>query len=151
MRASEVFLGLAVALLCGCGATHHIDPPGAFRVYAEADGLRMITADGVRVAAREVENEPVADLGFWVDAMKRHLDKRGYALVGEDCFSTESGQKGCTVDFVLPNGAEDWVMSETVFVYGDAVVLVEAAGPFDRWQGVASAYKKALRSFERRE
>lgn len=154
MRASDVIrlLPLACALLLtACGATHRLDAPPAFRGYAEADGLRLISADGVRIAAREVDNEPVADLPFWVDAMKRHLDKRGYALAAEDCFTTEAGQKGCTLDFVLPYGAEDWVMSETVFVYGDKVVLVEAAGPFPRFQAIAESYKKSLRSFTRKQ
>lgn len=128
-----------------------METPPAFRPYAEADDLRLITADGVRVAVREVDNEPVADLAFWVDAMKRHLDKRGYALAGEDCFTTQRGQPGCTLDFVLPYGAEDWVMSETIFVYGDAVVLVEAAGPFPRFQAVAESYRKALRTFDRKD
>ncbi len=160
MRASEtlrrLLVGAALALcaapLAACGGTEHrLDAPPAFRAYAEADDLRLITADGVRVAAREVDNEPVADLDFWVDAMKRHLDKRGYALSAEDCFTTEAGQKGCTLDFVLPHGAEDWVMSETIFVYGDRVVLIEAAGPFPRFQAIAESYKKALRSFTRED
>ena len=156
MRVSEhlcrLFLLATGALwLTACGgAEHRLDPPAAFRAYAETDDLRLITADGVRVATREVDNEPLADLDFWVDAMKRHLDKRGYALAGEDCFTTEAGQKGCTLDFVLPYGAEDWVMSETIFVYGDTVVLVEAAGPFPRFQAVSEPYRKALRSFVRR-
>jgi len=155
MRASDALrrtaLALGALLLVACGgAEHRLDPPDAFRAYAEADGLRLITADGVRIAAREVDNDPVADLDFWVDAMKRHLDKRGYALAAEDCFTTEAGQKGCTLDFVLPHGAEDWVMSETIFVYGDRVVLVEAAGPFPRFEAVAPSYKKALRSFVRK-
>lgn len=160
MRASEFMSGplralcaipLAVVLMACGGAEHRVDAPDAFRAYAEADDLRLITADGVRVAAREVDNEPVADLDFWVDAMKRHLDKRGYALAAEDCFTTKAGQKGCTLDFVLPNGAEDWVMSETIFVFGEKVVLVEAAGPFDRFQAVAPAYKQSLRSFTRKD
>lgn len=155
MRASDhlrlAALALAALLLAACGATHHIEAPPSFRAYAEVDDLRLITADGVRVAAREVDNEPAADLDFWVDAMKRHLDKRGYALSSEDRFTTEGGQKGCTLDFVLPYGAEDWVMSETIFVYGEAVVLVEAAGPFARFQAIAPAYKRALRSFTRKD
>jgi len=152
MRVSEIVGAtlLAIALTACGGAEHKMDPPDAFRAYTEIDDLRLITADGVRVAAREVDNEPVADLPFWVDAMKRHLDKRGYALADEDCFTTEAGQKGCTLDFVLPYGAEDWVMSETIFVHGEKVVLVEAAGPYARFQAISPAYRKALRTFRRK-
>lgn len=152
MRASDRLLTAAITLaaLAGCGADHAIDAPAAFRRYHEADGLRLITADGVRVAAREVDNEPRADLPFWVDAMKRHLDERGYAFAREDCFTTTAGWKGCTLDFVLPYGAEDWVMSETVFVVGDKLVLVEATGPYERFAAVEAEYKQSLRTLRRK-
>lgn len=138
---------LAVVALVGCGGpSYTMDAPSAFRRYAEADALRLITADGIRVAARTVDNEPVADLPFWVDAMKRHLDERGYALTSEQCFETQGGWDGCTLEFLLPYGAEDWVMSETVFVLGEKLLLIEATGPFERFAAVADDYKAALRT-----
>lgn len=138
---------LMVTLLAGCGPTFTMQAPSAFRQFEDRGGFRLITADGVRVMARAVENTPQADLPYWIDAMKRHLDRRGYAVQAEGCFTTAAGREGCTVDFLLPNGAEDWVMSQTVFVDGELLILVEATGPFDRFQRVALAYKKALESF----
>lgn len=154
MRASDRPLAFgaltALLLLAGCGADHTLTTPPAFRRYHEADDLRLITPDGVRVATREVDNEPRADLPFWVDAMKRHLDERGYALGREHCFTTTAGLPGCTLDFVLPHGAEDWVMSETLFVIDDTLVLIEATGPFDRFAAVEAEYKQSLLSFTRK-
>lgn len=151
MRASDRLsaAALALAALAGCGADYTLDAPAAFRRYHDADDLRLITPDGVRVAAREVENEPRADLPFWVDAMKRHLDERGYAFAREDCFTTTAGWKGCTLDFLLPYGAEDWVMSETLFVVGDTLVLVEATAPYERFAAVEAEYRQSLRTLRR--
>ena len=43
-------------------------------------------------------------------------------------FETDKGLDGCTLEFMLPHGAEDWVLSETIFVVEDTVFLVETAG-----------------------
>lgn len=146
-RIGRLVLTVVTLALAGCGPSFTMDAPPAFRQFTDRGGLRLITADGVRVMARAVENNPEADLPFWIDAMKRHLDQRGYAAQSEGCFETATGRAGCTVDFLLPNGAEDWVMSQTVFVDGERLILVEATGPFERFQKVAPAYKKALETF----
>jgi hypothetical protein len=144
---------LTVALLtlglsaCG-GPRYRLEPPDAFKRYEQAEGLRLITTDGVEVSAREVPHYPKADLPFWTDALKRHLLQRGYAFQEQGCFRTAKGLDGCTLDFLLPRGAQDWVLSETLFVLGERLVLVEAAGPFARFAKVAPALKQSLRTFE---
>ena len=55
--------------------------------------------------------------------------------------------KGCTLDFLLPHGAEDWVLSETIFVVDDTVYLLESAGPYDKFAAVEEELKKALETF----
>jgi hypothetical protein len=116
-------------LLCACGGApkYQMETPAGFRPFAESEEFRYITADGVMLKGREVENYPAADLPFWADAMQRHLEARGYAFKSKDCFATAAGLNGCTLDFVLPYGTEDWVLSETVFVVGERIVLLEAA------------------------
>jgi hypothetical protein len=47
-----------------------------------------------------------------------------------------------------PYGAEDWVRSETLFVVGDRIVVVEAAGPFGHYQPVEKQLRNALESFD---
>lgn len=141
--------GLLLAAACvACGPHHHMDAPLGFVRYEQRRELALITADGIRIKSREVRNYPKADLPFWVDALKRHLQARGYALQGERCFDTSRGLAGCTVEFLLPHGAEDWVLSQTTFVVEDRIILVEAAGPFDRFSKVAAALNLALRSFD---
>jgi hypothetical protein len=134
------------ALLTACGPHYHMDTPAGFEPYE--DGFRYITADGVMLKGREVDNYPKAELPFWTDALKRHLEARGYAFKDRDCFKTSAGLDGCTLSFLLPFGAEDWQMSETVFVDGNRIILLEAAGPFDRFARVEPGLKTALRTFK---
>jgi hypothetical protein len=139
----------AALLLAGCaGPSVSMRPGPSFKRYEQSDGLKLITASGVRVKAREVENYPVADLPFWQDALERHLVERGYVLASKDEFRTEGGLPGATLDFVVPHGAEDWVLSETLFVVGDRVVLVEAAGPFALFEPVRAELRASLRTFD---
>jgi hypothetical protein len=99
------------------------------------------------VKVRELENYPEASLEFWTDAMGRHLEQQGYAHKSKECFTSQAGVAGCRLDFLLPHGPEDWVLSETLFVAGDTVYLVEAAGPFDRYAKVEAEYAASLRTF----
>lgn len=141
-------VAVVLASLGGCGPTYKMTPPNEFKRYEESSDFKMITADGVMLKAREQDNYPKADLPFWVDALKRHLKERGYAFKSEQCFKTSKGLDGCTLDFVLPHGAEDWVMSETVFVVDDRVVLVEVVGPFARFARVDKSLRAALVTFD---
>lgn len=144
-----VVLGL---FLGACGPNHRMEAPNGFVRYEDKkNGLHLITPDGVRVRSREVRNYPKGDLPFWRDAMRRHLLARGYLLKSERCFQTKRGLDGCTAEFMVPHGAEDWVLSETVFVVGDKIALVEAAGPFPRFAKVEKALAEALTTFQPEE
>ncbi len=137
-----------LATLSACAPTYTMTAPDGFVRYEKRKGLAFITADGVQVRSRTVKNYPKADLAFWADAMERHLVARGYLLHGKGCFKTANGRDGCTAEFVLPHGGEDWVLAETLFVHGEQIALVEATGPFDRYKKAAPSIAKALMSFE---
>jgi hypothetical protein len=141
---------IAVALTlsaAGCGRGYGMDRPPAFREYTESHHLKLITPDGVMLKVRTVDNYPKAALGFWVDAMKGHLEEQGYASKSKDCFTTQAGLDGCTLDFVVPHGAVDWVMSETLFVVDDDIYVIEVAGPFDRYTKVEKQLGASYRTF----
>ena len=151
MRATTrqtVLLALTVVAAAACGPPPYaMEAPDAFKRFERSSDFRFITADGVMLKGREVENYPVAELDFWIDALKQHLEERGYAHKSESCFETADGLDGCTVDFVLPYGAEDWVLSETLFVIDDRVILLEAAAPYERFAKVEEALKRSLATF----
>ncbi len=134
--------------LVGCARGYDMNRPPSFRAYEEDAHVKMITADGVMLKVREVENYPKASLSFWSDALTQHLEHQGFAVLGEKkCFKSQSGLEGCTVRFLSPRGAEDWVVSETVFVSGDTIYLVEAAGEFERFSAVEKELDGALATF----
>ncbi len=136
-------------LLCACGPTYRMDAPDGFVKYTKGHGnFAWTTADGVRVKARDVKNEPKAELPFWTDATQRHLTARGYTKKAERCFTTLAGANGCTLEWLAPRGNEDWVFAVTIFVTGDRVTLVEAAGPYARYVAVEAKLAKALETFE---
>ena len=131
-----------------CGPPPYtMEAPDALKRFERSDDFRYISADGVMLEAREVENYPEADLDFWADAMKRHMVASGYAVKDERRFETERGLPGHTLELMLPHGAEDWVLSETVFVVGEVIVLVEAAAPFERFAALEEDLAAALKTF----
>jgi hypothetical protein len=107
-----------------------MDAPLKFRQFDTRKEYKLITADGVMLKARKVDNYPEASLSFWKDAMTEHLKKQGYILEKSSCFKTLEGRDGCTLKFDIPNGAEDWSLYETIFVIDKDILLVEAAGEF---------------------
>lgn len=139
--------GVAAAL-AACGPTYSMKIPPSFKRYERSGTYRLITADGVMLQAREVDNYPKADLSFWTDALQRHEAQRGYTLQQKECFTTAERLDGCTLDFLVPHGAEDWVLSSTLFVVGDRVVVVETAGPFPRYAKVRDELAAALKTFD---
>ena len=147
--AVHVLVAVTLAFAPGCGGPDlRIDSPDTFKRFESGEGLRLITADGVRMKAREVANYPKADLPFWTDAMGRHLEARGYKKLGERCFATKKALKGCTLDFMVPRGASDWVLSETIFVDGERLLVVEVAGPYDRWAPLQKDIAASLETFD---
>ena len=144
-----IVLVVVAGLAAACGPPpYKMDLPGAFKQFEDSRDYKLITADGVMLKAREVENYPEAGLDFWTDALKQHLEEQGYLLKSEECFETSKGLDGCTLDFMLPHGAEDWVMSETLFVIEDELILIETAGPYDRYAAIEEELKKSIKTFD---
>ncbi len=143
---AALLLGLTL-LAGGCTPKVDLKPPSAFARFTKGNPNRWITADGVRMRARTVDNEPAATLAFWKEALARHLDRRGYLRKAERCFTTQAGLKGCTLDRMQPRGSEDWVLSVTLFVDGKDIHLVEVVGPWARWQSHEAKLRAAMANF----
>jgi hypothetical protein len=149
MLSRSLLILAAAALACsGCTSAYHMDAPPSFRAYEQSSEPKWITSDGVMLKVRSVENYPKASLDFWVEAMREHLVRQGYASTSTHCFKTKRQLPGCRLDFLLPHGNEDWVLSETLFVLDDDVHLVEAAGPYSRFAKVDKDLQQALGTFQ---
>ncbi len=133
---------------CACGPPpYKMELGDSFKQYDKSRDYKLITAEGVRVGAREVENYPRADLEFWTDALAGHLEERGYVLDSRECFETDADLAGCTLDFALPHGVEDWAFSTTLFVIDDEVIVLEAAAPYDRFAEIEEELDAMVRTF----
>jgi hypothetical protein len=141
-------LYLSLLLLASCAKPFAMELPKELKRYDGDPTLKLISADGVRVKARELQNYPAGDLAFWADAMKVHLDARGYVFKSKSCFETKKKLGGCTLDFLVPHGPEDWILSETIFVSGDRLILIEAAAPYEKMGKIEESYKAALTTFD---
>ncbi|MBN2529721.1 MAG: hypothetical protein JXR76_25245 [Deltaproteobacteria bacterium] len=139
---------LFLATLAGCSTVPYtFESPSQFKRFDNKREFKYITADGVMLKAREVDNYPKAALSFWKDAAQTHLEKVGYTLTDTVCFKTQKGLHGCTLTFALPHGAEDWIFQETIFVVNERLVLVEAAGEFGKFKAIEADLQKALKTF----
>lgn len=147
--AKLMLLSVALSSLGGCATTKmQIELPKELKRYEHENTLKLISADGVRVKARELDNYPKGDLDFWSDAMKTHLDHRGYVFKTKRCFETKRQKlNGCTLEFVVARGPEDWLFSQTIFVAGEKIILIEAAAPFERLTKLEPSYTAALKTF----
>ncbi|MBN2341419.1 MAG: hypothetical protein JXX29_08480 [Deltaproteobacteria bacterium] len=138
---------ICAVFAAGCAVPYSMKAPEQFKRFDTKNSFKYITADGVMLKAREVDNYPKASLSFWKDATKEHLEKSGYLHSETHCFKTDKGLDGCSLTFALPHGAEDWIFQETIFVLDEIIVLVEATGEFNKFKAVEADLKSALKTF----
>jgi len=131
----------------GCSTVFNLKAPEGFARFESGDKNRWITADGVRMRVREVDNKPKANLQFWTEALADHLKRRGYMNKGQRCFKTTQGLDACTLNQLLARGTDDWVMSVTVMVVKERIILVEVVGPWARWKRHEPALHRAVMAF----
>ena len=143
-------VGVLLLGLFGCGPVFQLQAPEAFARFDSGDHNRWITADGGRMRIREIPNEPRATLPFWTEALSGHLKRRGYVRKSERCFKTARDLDACTLDHLLARGSGDWVMSVTLFVVEDRLVLIEVVGPWQRWKRHEPALSAAIAQFSPR-
>lgn len=122
----------ALTLLAGCGAPFEAATPPGFVDLSdryEDDEYRATTADGLVLGARAFENDPVAELGFVVQATKNRMrELGGYALIGERDVKARNGLPGKQLEFGHDQDATPHLYVLTVFVDEDNVYVLEAGG-----------------------
>ena len=146
-----IYLALILVLSASCTPPYTMNQPDTFKRFEKMRTFQFITADGVMLKGREVENYPKASLDFWTDALKLHMDTKGYVLKSENAFETKKGLAGRTLTFILPYGTQDWVFAVTLFVKEDTIYILESAGPFDRYTALEKELTASLTTFSPNE
>ncbi|HUS67777.1 MAG TPA: hypothetical protein VMZ28_24750 [Kofleriaceae bacterium] len=122
---------IALAGLCGCGASFEQSTPGGFVELEDQEryDYRATTADGLVIAVRELDHEPKGEVSFWVDAISNHMRQRGgYALIAKRNVRTAAGHEGVQLRFGHDQGSRPFLYYVTVFVTDDHIYLLEAGG-----------------------
>ncbi len=154
MRSIGLVLLLVTLPLVGCGGRHfaletpehfvELDEPSQRRVGYD---LRALSADGVVIGVRQIDNERHGSRDFWVDAVRNRLRRDGgYALVSESEV-TASGLAGHQMRFGRDQDGHPYRYWVTVFVTPSHVFVVEAGGREERFDAVEPQIEAALASF----
>jgi hypothetical protein len=136
-----------ILLVLGSCATPSVlfEVPEGFARYEEDGRQGAISPEGLLLSAYRTENEPPQNLEFWTEAMELHLADAGYLLLHKGEFET-ADLDGRYFEWVAPLGDEDWVYLTALCVDGDAIAVVEAAGPYEVYDRYRDGIRGSLRT-----
>ena len=132
------------ALLCSACATVEAPAPEGFAGLEESDPIQAVTPDALIYRVRQARNEPRADLAFWRKALRQRMEEAGYLFVAEDDLKA-AGVPGYLLELAAPLGEKDFGYLVAVFVRGEDLTLVEAAGEVSRLRRRRGEIVKAIK------
>jgi hypothetical protein len=122
----------------------NVPVPDGFSAWRRARHFRAVSADGVVFRVRTFRGQPEADLGFWTEALRNHLDAGGYRVTGEHG-APAGGQPAVRFEAEAPCGQGDCAWRLVAAPRGRGILVVEAAGPVTAMEGRAEAVDAAAR------
>lgn len=149
-RLSAAVLAVALlALAAGCATVPVVETPDGFAAFSAEREPAGLSPEGVGFRVRAVANEPEQSLGFWSEALERHLVESGYLPRDRREFTSPAGD-GVALEWIAPVGDADWAYLTAIVVAGDAILLAEAAGPVELYDRHRPALDEALGSMDTR-
>ncbi len=131
MRAVKIFTALFIVILfaAGCVTTSisKYTAPKGFAAYKGKGAFRAVSPEGVVFKIRTEKNEPIADLDFWREALKKRMIDAGYRFMAESEI-TAGNDKGYMIELAAPLGPRDYSYIIAVFQKEKKLVIVETAG-----------------------
>jgi hypothetical protein len=119
------------ALLAGCSNFVAATPPSFVELSDQRPSYdyRALTADGVVLAIRAIDNDPKGDLAFWVEAIENRMrGTGGYALIEKRTVKCLDDHTGTQLRFGHDEGKDPHLYYLTVFVTDKRIFLLEAGG-----------------------
>jgi hypothetical protein len=142
---------LLVATLTGCVTPKGVlDTPTGFAPYRDGELYTIVSPEHVVARVRTAGNDPAQSLEFWAQALKRHLSLAGYALTGDGAFESPAGD-GVYFEWVAPVGREDFGYLTAIAVAGEAIIIVEAAGPYELYRTYRERLAESLSTLALRD
>lgn len=147
IRSSLLVLWLLAALGAGCSGSFSMRTPEGFvRVDGDYE-RRLANADGIVVGVRELDNDPQGNLRFWSGTIAARLAQRYEPLESVDV-RTRRGLRGRQLRWRAHLEGRTWIYWTTLFVSGDSVYIVEAAGDEEIFGAHEPTVSSAIQSFE---
>ena len=97
--------------------------------FAEAKNrwtFRAVSPEGMRYKVRTVKNYPEQDLQFWGSALKNHLAKEGYHLMGEGRHFQMKDTDGIFYEWLMPYGNADYIYLTAITISKDRIIIAES-------------------------
>lgn len=151
MNARTIAL-MTMLVLSGCGG-HAFEtawPTDFVRLEDDEEyDFRAVSAHGVAIGIREVDNDPEGNLQFWADAIRNRLRTLGgYALLEEKQVRAASGEQGVQMRFGRDEGSRPYLYWITVFVTEDYVFIIETGGKKDIFEQAQPRIERTIARFE---
>ena len=108
---------------------------------------RAVSADGVAVGLRTVENPKDGTLAFWSQAIEGEMTgARGYKLEKAEDIAAAGGAPGRLLTFTAQRSGADFTYLLAVYVSGRQVLIAEAGGRSERVAEKIEPIRKSLLS-----
>ena len=87
MRIFHIYIIITVCIFSSC-VSYTITTPDGFAEYEqEGNVFRAISADGIKIRVRQIENKPYGDAEMWMKSIKLYLDGNGYKETDKNAIS----------------------------------------------------------------
>jgi hypothetical protein len=120
-----------------------VGSPEGFAAYETKKQHWSASPDGVLFRVRTAEHKPVAGLAFWAESMAKHLDKAGYRIHSKSEIKAGT-TAGHQIETHAPMGAHDYAYTVALFPDGKRLVIVEVAGPVEKYDARRAAVTAAI-------
>lgn len=146
---------LSVVLLGGCKAPLTL-PESFVELEDGGQGFRAVTSDDARLWVRTIAEPTEADVGFWVDNLRRDfVEQRGFELIGSGDVEDVSGNKGAWLELRAVVAGEEvgylvavWVEPGLFWFQDDEVKLVEFCARREVFDSRVDDVRAALRTVQ---
>lgn len=133
--------------LIACATIDFPTPQGFAKFTKDQRDYRAISADGVRIKARRIKNEPYGDLRMWQDAIGHYFESLGYKEKESGVLAATEGYSGRFGEYrAVFNGREHRYIAALFVGKGD-IVIIEAAGEEAVFAKRRDAVMTSIRSF----
>ncbi len=135
--------GLLVTLTAGCS---HRLPAGYVKVDPPWDArFKAVSAEGSALTYRVESNPENGNLAFWEKATTNRLvEIGGYRRTDRQEIRNQNGAAGVQMTFDYAQVGVDYIYVLALYVRGDRVHVIEAAGPKDKFSADLPEIRKAI-------